>query len=56
MTLNGQVNLALVFKAKTGNNITSRIYYRLSTDGGVTWGAQEQISNVASYRAGRAAG
>ena len=49
VTLNGKVYLALVFKAKTGNNSTSRIYYRLSTDGGVSWGAQEQISNVASY-------
>src|SRR5262249_18293664 len=26
-----------------------RIYYRLSTDGGVTWSAQEQISNVTSF-------
>ncbi len=49
VTLNGKVNLALVYKARTGNNSTTRIYYRLSTDGGVTWGAQEQISNVASY-------
>jgi hypothetical protein len=49
VTLNGQVNLALVFKAKTGNNSTSRIYYRLSSDGGATWSAQEQISNVTSY-------
>ena len=49
VTLNGKVYLALVFKAKTGNNSTTRIYYRLSTDGGVSWGAQEQISNVASY-------
>jgi hypothetical protein len=49
VTLNGQVHLAVVYKARTGNNSTSRIYYRLSTDGGVSWGAQEQISNVASY-------
>jgi hypothetical protein len=49
VTLNGQVYLAAVYKAKTTNNLSSRIYYRLSTDGGVTWGAQEQISNVASY-------
>jgi hypothetical protein len=49
VTLNGQVNLAVVYKAKTGNNLSSRIYYRLSTNGGATWGAQEQISNVASY-------
>jgi hypothetical protein len=49
MTLNGKVYLALVYKGKTGNNVTSRIYYRLSSDGGVTWGAQERISSVASY-------
>jgi hypothetical protein len=49
VTINGQVNLAVVFKAKTGKNDTSRIYYRLSSDGGSTWGPQEQISNVASY-------
>ncbi len=29
VTLNGKVYLALVFKAKTGNNSTSRIYCRL---------------------------
>ena len=56
VTLNGKVYLALVFKAKIGNNVNSRIYYRLSTDGGVSWGAQEQISNVTSFRAGGDAG
>jgi hypothetical protein len=49
VTLNGQVYLAAVYKGRTGNNLTSRIYYRLSTDGGATWGAQEQISNVTSF-------
>lgn len=49
VTLNGQVNLAVVYKAKTGNNLTSRIYYRLSADGGASWGPQEQISNVTSF-------
>ena len=42
-------HLLPLFKAKTGNNITSRIYYRLSSDGGVSWGPQEQISNVTSF-------
>jgi hypothetical protein len=49
VTLNGQVYLALVYKARTGNNSTSRIYYRLSSDGGRTWGAQERISNVTTF-------
>jgi hypothetical protein len=43
------VYLAAVYKAKTGNNLTSRIYYRLSSDGGATWGPQERITNAASY-------
>jgi len=49
VTINGNVYLALVYKGKVGNNNTSRIYYRLSTDGGVTWSTQEQISNVTSF-------
>jgi len=49
VTLGGKVYLAAVYKAKTGNNVTSRIYYRLSSDGGATWGPQERITNAASY-------
>jgi hypothetical protein len=49
VTLSGKVYLAAVYKAKTGNNVTSRIYYRLSSDGGATWGPQERITNAASY-------
>jgi hypothetical protein len=49
ITINSNVYLALVYKGKSGNNLTSRIYYRLSTDGGVTWSSQEQITNVTSF-------
>jgi hypothetical protein len=49
VTINGQVYLAAVYKARTGNNVTSRIYYRLSTDGGVTWSAEERITGQTGF-------
>lgn len=49
ITIQGRVYLALVYKARLGNNANSRIYYQLSTDGGVTWGSPEQITSSTSF-------
>lgn len=51
MTVNGQVYVAAVYKARpeAGKNTANRIYYRLSTDGGQSWGAEEQVTTVTSF-------
>ena len=49
VTVNGQVLVGVVYKARVGNNNNTRIYYRLSTDGGANWGPQEQLTSVTSF-------
>lgn len=47
--VNGSDYVGVVYKAKAGNNVNSRIYFRLSTDGGLNWGPEEQLSSTTSF-------
>lgn len=49
VTVNGQLIVGVAYKGRTGDNGTSRIYYRQSNDGGRTWSPQEQVTGTTSY-------